>query len=96
MRGAPGAPSRPWQGSQTSALLGLSTQIRDFCYFLSPKYREFGGITVLTYWCVISITQNTIYETGKQSLDKILDGRMDRYESLDTYLDNVCFSGNVL
>ena len=25
----------------------LSTQIRDFCYFLSPKIREFGGITVL-------------------------------------------------
>ena len=24
----------------------LSTQIRDFCYFLSPKIREFGGITV--------------------------------------------------
>ena len=24
----------------------LSTQIRDFCYFLSPKNREFGGITV--------------------------------------------------
>ena len=23
----------------------LSTQIRDFCYFLSPKIREFGGIT---------------------------------------------------
>ena len=27
----------------------LSTQIRDFCYFLSPKIREFGGITVHTY-----------------------------------------------
>lgn len=26
----------------------LSTQIRDFCYFLSPKIREFGGITVCT------------------------------------------------
>ena len=26
----------------------LSTQIRDFCYFLSPKIREFGGITVFT------------------------------------------------
>ena len=26
----------------------LSTQIRDFCYFLSPKIREFGGITVIT------------------------------------------------
>ena len=26
----------------------LSTQIRDFCYFLSLKIREFGGITV--YW----------------------------------------------
>ena len=24
----------------------LSTQICDFCYFLSPKIREFGGITV--------------------------------------------------
>ena len=24
----------------------LSTQIRDFCYFLSPKNCEFGGITV--------------------------------------------------
>ena len=28
------------------AVLLLSTQIRDFCYFLSPKNREFGGITV--------------------------------------------------
>ena len=27
----------------------LSTQIRDFCYFLSPKIREFGGITVFLY-----------------------------------------------
>ena len=27
----------------------LSTQIRDFCYFLSPKIREFGGITVHHY-----------------------------------------------
>ena len=27
----------------------LSTQIRDFCYFLSPKNREFGGITVLFF-----------------------------------------------
>ena len=26
----------------------LSTQIRDFCYFLSPKIREFGGITVFS------------------------------------------------
>ena len=24
----------------------ISTQIRDSCYFLSPKNREFGGITV--------------------------------------------------
>ena len=30
------------------AVLLLSTQIRDFCYFLSPKNREFGGITVLS------------------------------------------------
>ena len=28
----------------------LSTQIRDFCYFLSPKNREFGGITVNGRW----------------------------------------------
>ena len=27
----------------------LSTQIRDFCYFLSPKIREFGGITVYDF-----------------------------------------------
>ena len=27
----------------------LSTQIRDFCYFLSPKIREFGGIIVIPY-----------------------------------------------
>ena len=31
----------------------LSTQIRDFCYFLSPKIREFGGITVLTIFRTI-------------------------------------------
>ena len=31
------------------AVLLLSTQIRDFGYFLSPKNREFGGITVLTF-----------------------------------------------
>ena len=28
----------------------LSTQIRDFCYFLSPKIREFGGITVYSFY----------------------------------------------
>ena len=28
----------------------LSTQIRDFCYFLSPKIREFGGITVFHFY----------------------------------------------
>ena len=28
----------------------ISTQSRDSCYFLSPKNREFGGITVTTFW----------------------------------------------
>ena len=36
----------------------LSTQIRDFCYFLSPKIREFGGITVLSKFNTLGKMEN--------------------------------------
>ena len=42
----------------------LSTQIRDFCYFLSPKIREFGGITVSAY-----LEQNCGFFTMNMFLD---------------------------
>ena len=41
----------------------LSTQIRDFCYFLSPKNREFGGITVY----------NFVFAQGDQKLSATIE-----------------------
>ena len=50
----------------------LSTQIRNFCYFLSPKIREFGGITVfsfskLPFWYKKNNLElwNTLYTTWR-------------------------------
>ena len=57
----------------------LSTQIRDFCYFLSPKIREFGGITVLTTFWQVSETWGTLLymrSTYSENMTKIERGNL--------------------
>ena len=46
----------------------LSTQIRDFCYFLSPKIREFGGITVYFSSICVSASCSTVIPPNSRFL----------------------------